>query len=49
MYIEREREKERERVKKCEDGQLLKKIKNLIKTFQSETFSYLQLLNKKEL
>ena len=28
----------------------VKKIKNLIKTFQSETFfSYLQLLNKKEL
>ena len=27
----------------------VKKIKNLIKTFRSETFSYLQLLSKKEL
>ena len=31
MYIEREREKERERVKKCEDGQLLKKDKKFNK------------------
>ena len=52
IYIERERENERERVKKMRGWttSVVKKIKNLMKTFRSETFfSYLQLLNKKEL
>ena len=52
IYRERERENERERVKKMRGWttSVVKKIKNLMKTFRSETFfSYLQLLNKKEL
>ena len=52
INIYRERESERERVKKMQGWttSVVKKIKNLMKTFRSETFfSYLQLLNKKEL
>ena len=51
INIYRERESERERVKKMRGWttSVVKKIKNLMKTFRSETFSYLQLLNKKEL
>ena len=50
IYIERENERERVKKMRGWTTSVVKKIKNLMKTFRSETFfSYLQLLNKKEL